>query len=163
MSSHPPRFGRAFLWLCPPGALNEAWLGDLDEEFALLVPQHGTVRAWWYVSQVVRSFAAQGLSPGGASGPQPLLRFGSMLPLYFAIMGGVTWVLAWGTWNLKNWARVVTLLIVVVSLVGVVVALVPKVPTLTVGAAALGALRLGLCVFSLWVLNRSDVRAAFGR
>ena len=100
----------------------------------------------------------QGLSPGG-SGPAGLLALGRALPLYFGVMALAIGALGYGMWQLKNWARIVTMGMAALSLAGTLFSL--RVLVVSVSAVAMAALRIGLCVGLLWYLVRPGVRAAF--
>ncbi len=103
----------------------------------------------------------EALTPGGGAGPAPLLRMGAMLPLYFLVMVGVSAALGLGMWNLKNWARIITLILIGLSLVGTMVEMAPVLSHLSVGALLLDLLRLCLSIFFAWYLFRPAIRAAF--
>ena len=100
----------------------------------------------------------QGLSPGG-SGPAWLLALGWALPLYFGVMALVVGALGYGMLQLKNWARLVTMLVSGLSLAGVLFSL--RELVMSVPAVAMTGLRIGLCVAWLWYLSAQGVRAAF--
>jgi hypothetical protein len=60
---------------------------------------------------------------------------------------------------LKNWARIVTMLMAAVSLAGVLLSL--RELVFSVSAVAMAALRIGLCVGLFWYLVTPGVGAAF--
>ena len=60
-------------------------------------------------------FLGESTSPAGV-GPSGLLRLGKLLPFYFLVMTAVALALAFGMWRLKNWARIVTMILVSLSL-----------------------------------------------
>lgn len=102
-----------------------------------------------------------GLSPQDL-GPAPvLLKLEPMLWLYFAIMAVVVTFLGYGMWTLRNWARVVTIMITAVSLVYAVVSLAQIASHINPSTLVLSLVRIGLCLLVLWYLWRPDVRAAF--
>jgi hypothetical protein len=129
------------------------------------------VSAGLYIVLMVLAIFAQdtlrtvlnGLSPQG-SGPAPvLLKLEPMLWIYFAIMAVVVAFLGYGLWTVRNWARVVTIVITGVSLLYGVVSLVQLGSHINLSTFLLGLLRVGLCLLVLWYLWRPNVREAFRR
>lgn len=106
---------------------------------------------------VLRGLAAEG------SGPHPLERLGSYLPLYFGAMAVAMWLLARSWWRLQNWTRLVMLGISVVSLVGSLAALAGAASAGSLSGSALSLSRIGLCWALLYYLLRPDIRACFAR
>lgn len=101
------------------------------------------------------------LSPSGA-GPEAMhTSMGSLLPLYYAVMAGVTAALAMGFWRLRNWARIVTLGITALSLALMITEVRPLLTAPTAGAISLTLVRVALSVLWLWYLLRRPVREAF--
>jgi len=103
------------------------------------------------------------LSPSGA-GPEPIhTAIGDLLPLYYGIMAGVTFAMAVGFWKLWNWARVMMVGIIVLSLVLMVGEVRPLVDAPAAGAISLTLVRVALSVLWLWYLLRRPVHDAFHR
>ncbi len=101
------------------------------------------------------------LSPSGA-GPEVMhTAMGRMLPLYYILMAAVTTAMAVGFWRLRNWARMVMLGMIVLSLVLMVTEVRPLLSAPTAGAISLTLLRVALSVVWLWYLLRRPVRDAF--
>ncbi|MFN2502449.1 MAG: hypothetical protein ABR530_10620 [Pyrinomonadaceae bacterium] len=100
------------------------------------------------------------LSPQGA-GPDEILNLGPMLAVYFAVMAIVTGLIGYGLWTLRNWARIITMIIAGLSLVGMVVSLVQVGGAINLTTIILGLVRIGLCVLILWYLWKPDIRDAF--
>ena len=59
----------------------------------------------------------QGMSGGGA-GPAPLQHLAAILPAYFLVTGLFSAALSWGLWTLKNWARILCLVVIGLSVIG---------------------------------------------
>jgi len=96
-------------------------------------------------------------SPSGATILLGLGVFGIVLVLLFAVLGAL---LGWGLWNLKNWARLVVLII---SALGVVATLMNLVFTGIELAFVAGYLiRLAYYALVIWYLLRPHVKLAFG-
>jgi len=101
------------------------------------------------------------LSPSGA-GPEAIhTAMGGLLPLYYGVMAGVTATLALGFWRLWNWARIVMLGIIVLSLVLMVTEVRPLLNEPTAGAIILTLVRVALSVLWVWYLLCRPVRDAF--
>ncbi len=101
------------------------------------------------------------LSPSGA-GPEAIhTAMGGLLPLYYGIMAGVTAALALGFWRLWNWARIVMLGIIVLSLVLMATEVRSLLTVRTVGSISLTLVRVALSVLWLWYLLCRPVCDAF--
>jgi len=101
------------------------------------------------------------LSPSGMGPESAHLAMGGMLPVYYTLMAGATAVLATGFWKLWNWARVVVLALIGLSLLAMVVELRLLFVAPTTSAFAMAAFRLGLMAFFGWYLLYRPVRDAF--
>jgi len=101
------------------------------------------------------------LSPSSA-GPEAIhTAMGGLLPLYYGIMVGVTAALALRFWKLWNWARIVMLGIIALSLVLMATEVRPLLTTPTAGTISLTLVRVALSALWLWYLLRRPVREAF--
>ena len=101
------------------------------------------------------------LSPSGA-GPEAIhTAMGGLLPLYYGVMAGVTATWALGFWRLWNWARIVMLGIIVLSLVLMLTEVRPLLNEPTAGAIILTLVRVALSVLWVWYLLCRPVRDAF--
>ncbi len=103
------------------------------------------------------------LSPSGA-GPEAIhTAMGHFQPFYYAAMAVITGALAVGFWRLRNWARIIVLGMIELSLLLMVAEIRPLLTTLTAGAIALTLVRVALSVLGLWYFFRRPVRNAFRR
>jgi hypothetical protein len=101
------------------------------------------------------------LSPSGA-GPEAMhTSMGGLLPLYYAAMAGVTAALAMGFWRLRNWARMVMVGIMALSLALMATEVRSLLTAPTAAVIVLTLVRFGLSVLWLWYLLRRPVRDAF--
>src|SRR5258706_5886476 len=101
------------------------------------------------------------LSPSGA-GPEKIHEaMGAFLPVYYLVTATLGAALGVGFWKLWNWTRIVTLVLIGISLAALPfqIALVLQAPSAS--AVALTAFRLSLCALWGWYLLRPSVRAAF--
>lgn len=103
------------------------------------------------------------LSPSRA-GPEVVhTAMGHFQPFYYSAMAVITGALAVGFWRLHNWARIVVLGMIELSLLLMVAQIRPLLTAPTAGAIVLTLVRLALSVWVLWYLFRRPVRNAFRR
>jgi hypothetical protein len=114
----------------------------------------------FFARDKLAAFLNSSTSPAGV-GPSGLLSLGKLLPFYFVAMAAVTLALALGMWRLKNWARIVTMLLVGISLLDAAYMLIKTFAHFVAAdfVRLLGATAIGIVV--LWYLNRKAVRASF--
>ena len=101
------------------------------------------------------------LSPSGMGPEAAHMAMGSLLPLYYVLMAGLTVTLAIGFWKLWNWSRIVVLALLGLSLLSLIGEVRPLIAGPTTSAIGLTVLRLGLIAFVGWYLLRASVRDAF--
>ena len=70
-------------------------------------------------------------------------------------------LLGYGMWTLRNWARLITMIIASLSLAGTIVSLVQIGSELDSSTILLGLVRVGVCVLILWYLTRPGIRSTF--
>jgi len=103
------------------------------------------------------------LSPSGA-GPEAIHRsMGRVQPLYYSAMAVLTGAMAVGFWKLQNWARIVMLALIALSLVLMTTEMRSLLAAPTAAAITLTLVRIALSVFWLWYLLRRPVRDVFRR
>lgn len=103
------------------------------------------------------------LSPSGA-GPETIHRsMGRVQPLYYSAMAVLTCAMAVGFWKLQNWARIVMLALITLSLVLMTTEMRSLLAAPTAAAITLTLVRIALSVFWLWYLLRRPVRDVFRR
>lgn len=103
------------------------------------------------------------LSPSGA-GPETIhSSMGRGQPLYYSAMAILTCAMAMGFWKVQNWARIVMLALITLSLVLMTTELRSLLAAPTAAAIFLTVVRIALSVFWLWYLLRRPVRDAFRR
>jgi len=101
------------------------------------------------------------LSPSGA-GPEAIhTGMGRIQPVYYSVMAVLTGALAVGFWRLHNWARLVVLGMIELSLLLMVSQIRPLLTAPTAGAIVLTLARIAVSVLCLWYLFRRPVREAF--
>jgi hypothetical protein len=103
----------------------------------------------------------QALSPGGAGPADVHLAMGKFLPFYYVTFTFVTVGIGMGFWRLWNWARVVVLGLIGLSLAMAVPEALNLIRSGGVGGTALFLLRIGVGVLIGWYLLSSKVRSAF--
>ena len=119
---------------------------------ALAVFNHGTLVA-----------VLHALSPSGA-GPETMhTAMGRIQPFYYSAMAILSGALAVGFWRLRNWARIVVLGMIELSLVLMVTQVRPLLTAPTTRSIVLTLVRITVSVLCLWYLFRRPVREAFRR
>jgi len=117
---------------------------------ALAIFNHGALVAVLHV-----------LSPSGA-GPETIHgSMGRVQPLYYSAMAVLTGAMAVGFWRMHNWARIVMLALIALSLILMVTEVQPLLAAPIAGAIVLTLVRVALSVFWIWYLLRRPVRDAF--
>lgn len=106
------------------------------------------------------SFLGASTSPAGV-GPSGLLRLGNLLPFYFLLMAAVMTALGFGMWRLKNWARIVTMIIVGLSVLDAAFLLFKGFSNFVAADFARLFFALVICLIVLWYLSSKTVGAAF--
>lgn len=114
----------------------------------------------FFARDKLASFLGASTSPAGV-GPSALLRLGNLLPFYFLVMAAATTALAFGMWRLKNWARIVTMTLVGLSVLDAIFMLFKEFSHFAAADFARMFLALVICVVVLWYLSRKTVRASF--
>jgi hypothetical protein len=101
------------------------------------------------------SFLGAAGGPAGAGGMFAML--GGAVSIVLFIIAGIAILLGWGLWTLKEWARIVTIVLQGLALLGAVLTLVQLGSAFLVG----GIIRLAISGLIIWYLLKPDVKAAF--
>jgi hypothetical protein len=122
----------------------------------------------WFAALIVLALASRSTLAGllnslAVAGEHPLLRLGALLPVYFLAMALVVAAIGWGLWTYHNWARILTLLLLAVSLVATAWQTVASINNLGPLDVVLSVLRLMFIALPTWYFTRTPVRKAFGR
>lgn len=129
--------------------------------FALNLVSYAVLAALAAFNHAALVAVLHALSPSGA-GPEAIhTAMGRIQPFYYAAMAVVTGALAVGFWRLHNWARIVVLGMIELSLVLMVSEVRPLLTASTPGAIVLTIVRVAISVLCLWYLFRRSVRDAF--
>lgn len=102
-----------------------------------------------------------GMSGGNGFGVTPAASLGGILAVYFVISGLITAALSWGLWTLKNWARIVCLVLIAISVLGGVVQVSMSFSHASVVGTVFGIARLIVAILIIIYLNSPRVRSAF--
>jgi hypothetical protein len=125
----------------------------------------------FYVAFVAMALFAPGtlvairhtLSPSGA-GPEAIhAAMGRAQPFYYSLMAVLTGAMTVAFWRLRNWARIVMLALIALSLLLMTTEVRPLLAAPTAAAIGLTLARIGLSLFWVWYLFRPAVQAAFQR
>ncbi len=105
------------------------------------------------------AMGGQGQGTGAAGGVVAMIA-GAMT--VFAFIGAaISALLGWGLWTLKNWARLVTVVLAAIGGVLQLIGLVPSLLHFNPISLLFTLVFLGIDVLIVWYLLRSDVAAAF--
>ncbi len=117
------------------------------------------------VNRRVLAAVLQGLSPGGAGPAAMQLSMGRSLTVYYIVLLAITGALAMGFWRLLNWARMVALALIGVSLIAAAIELFSLVRSPSGSASLVVVARVAVSVLISvligWYLVSAKVRAAF--
>jgi hypothetical protein len=121
----------------------------------------------WFVALLVlllssRSTLERLLNGLAVAGEHPLLRLGALLPLYFSAMALVVGAIGWGLWRYLNWARLLTLLLLAVSLIATGWQTVESFENLKGSDLVRSLVGIVLIGLATWYFTRKRVRQAFG-
>ena len=126
------------------------------------------VTVTWFVALLAlvlssRSTLERLLNGLAVAGEHPLLRLGALLPVYFGAMALVVGAIGWGLWRYRNWARLLTLLLLAVSFAPTAWQTLQSVGNLKASDIVSSIFRLALIALPTWYFTRKRVRQAFGR
>ena len=107
----------------------------------------------------------QAISPGGAGPAAVQLSMQKYLLVYYVVFLLITGAMGLGFWKLWNWTRIVSLLLIGVSLIGAIVGTFSTLRSGNVAVDSVYWVRIGVSVFISiligWYLLSAKVRAAF--
>ncbi len=109
-------------------------------------------------------FVATMMNRGGQGGPMAagmMAGLGAVLGVFILVIGAVYAVLGWGLWTLKDWARLVT---IVLTGLGAVLSLPGFLRTLihfSLGGFVWSAFWLAVDIVIIWYLLKPEVKAVF--
>lgn len=100
-------------------------------------------------------------SQGAGAGAGIVAALGAALGVFLFISAAIGVLLGWGLWKLKNWARIVTIVLAVLGVVGALLGLATAFIHFSMFVLLVIAIRLAICGLIIWYLLRPDVSAAF--
>src|SRR5216684_2937832 len=102
--------------------------------------------------------AAMSQSGGGSAGAGGIMAvIGGALSVFCFIFAAICALLGWGLWKLKNWARIIVIVLAVLGAVFALLGLLQFSAAVAVGIV----IRLAINGLIVWYLLRPDVAAAF--
>ena len=104
---------------------------------------------------------ASGQASGTPAGAGAGMLLGAAGGLFFLLMAAVHATLAWGMLKLKEWARIVSIVLAVLGIIGGVLGLVVAGLRVAPIGIGLSVLRLAIAGVVLWYLVQPHVKAAF--
>jgi len=81
----------------------------------------------------------------------------------FLLIGALYAITGYGLWALKNWGRVIMIVLMSLGLVFGLIGLVAVFSNFTAGMAVGQVIRLVICAWILWYLFQPNVKQAFGQ
>jgi uncharacterized membrane protein (DUF2068 family) len=85
------------------------------------------------------------------------------LGVVFLLIGALYAITGYGLWALKNWGRVIMIVLMALGLVFGLLGLVAIFSNFTAGAIVMQVIRLAICAWILWYLFQPNVKQAFGQ
>ena len=85
------------------------------------------------------------------------------LGVVFLLIGALYAITGYGLWALKNWGRVIMIVLMALGLVFGLLGLVAVFSNFTAGAIVMQVIRLAICAWILWYLFQPNVKQAFGQ
>jgi uncharacterized membrane protein (DUF2068 family) len=101
------------------------------------------------------------MSGGNGIGLTPAQSLFGILAAYFLISGLITAALSWGLWTLKNWARIVCIVLIGISIFGGAFGIAFAFMHSSVVGTVFGIARLIVAILIIIYLNSPRVRSAF--
>lgn len=100
----------------------------------------------------------------GAAGMSALIgALGAFAGVAFLIIGVIYALLGWGMWKLKNWARIISIVLLVIGAAFQLFGLVTSFAHFSVFVLVWTLFWLAIDVLIIWYLLKPDVKAAFQR
>jgi hypothetical protein len=101
----------------------------------------------------------QGQGSAGAAGA--LAGLGAVAGVFIIIVGGVSALLGFGLWKLKEWARIVSIVLYGISAALQVLGILGTLAHFNVFALMWGTFWVAVDAFIIWYLLKPEVKAAF--
>jgi hypothetical protein len=108
---------------------------------------------------IASMLSQQGQGSAGAAGI--LAGLGAAAGVFIIIIGGVSALVGFGLWKLKEWARIVSIILVGVNVAFQLLGLLGTLAHFNVLAAIWGVFWLAVDAFIIWYLLKPEVKAAF--
>jgi hypothetical protein len=99
----------------------------------------------------------------GGSGAAMLASAGVLVAIIMFVFASLSGLLGYGMWNLRDWARIVTMVLAGVGAIGAALGFFFALAHMNVFGLALTVIRLGINVAILWYLNLPEVSRAFSQ
>jgi hypothetical protein len=102
-----------------------------------------------------------GMSGSNGVGVTPSQSLGGILAAYCVVTALITAALSWGLWTLKNWARIVCMVLIAISVLGGAVQVSMSFSHASVVGTVFGIARIIVAILIIIYLNSPAVRSAF--
>jgi len=97
----------------------------------------------------------------GSVGGMAMAGLGVFLGILFFFFVAIAALLGWGMWGLKNWARIVTMVLSALGLLGAAFGLLSGLMHFSVVILVVATVRAAINGLILWYLNEPNVKQAF--
>jgi len=98
----------------------------------------------------------------GSGGAGIIAGLGVVLAIFAFIGAAISGLIGWGLWNLKNWARIVSLVFAVLGMLGGAAGLMWALMHFNPVFMTTAIVRAGIAALIFWYLNQPHVKTAFG-
>ena len=99
----------------------------------------------------------------GGPGAAMLASAGVLVAIIMFVFASLSGLLGYGMWNLRDWARIVTMVLAGLGAIGAALGFFFALAHMNVFGLALTVIRLGINVAILWYLNLPEVSRAFSQ
>jgi len=91
-----------------------------------------------------------------------LTGLGAVFAVGFFILAAIVMLIAWGMWKLKNWARIITIILCGVGILFGIFGLLWALLHFNLFVIMVGGIRLAINLLIVWYLLQPNVKRAFG-
>jgi hypothetical protein len=113
-----------------------------------------------FMGAIISRYASP--SGAGAAGAGIGAAIGAVIGVFLLIGGGISALLGWGMWNLKEWARILQIVFAAIGVLFSALGLLVALAHFRIFGLTFGLVRLAISAFIIYYLVQPHVKAAFG-
>src|SRR5947208_7664420 len=117
----------------------------------------GVMAGGGFIANLINQSAGQGSA--GAAGL--LAGLGAAVGVIILIFGAVYALVGWGLWKLKEWARIVTIVLVAIGALFQVLGVLRRLPHFNIASLLWSSRWLAIDALIIWYLLQLEIKAAF--